>query len=120
MVAPVRMDLLQALAPVDRDATFAQVYGRVAIAHHRQVALSQERLSSFDLALAAKRGRETHSTYVLCGTIDTQASVQVLTVKIAAVADGSVVWSNSYPLAGADPAKIAADVESKVPSLAED
>jgi hypothetical protein len=37
-----------------------------------------------------------------------------------AVADGSVVWSESYPVAGADPAKIAAEVDSKVPSLEND
>ena len=33
---------------------------------------------------------------------------------------GTVVWSNSYPAAGADPAKIAAEVDSKVPSLGEE
>jgi hypothetical protein len=31
------------------------------------------------------------------------------------VADGSILWSGSYPVAGADPAKIAAEVDSKVP-----
>jgi hypothetical protein len=29
-----------------------------------------------------------------------------------------VVWSNSYPAAGADPAKIAAEIEAKIPPLA--
>jgi hypothetical protein len=33
------------------------------------------------------------------------------------VADGSVVWSKSYPAAGADPAKIAAEVDAKIPPL---
>jgi hypothetical protein len=41
----------------------------------------------------------------------------MLTVKIAAVADGSVLWSKSYPAASADPAKVASDVESKLPPL---
>ena len=51
---------------------------------------------------------------------DSTSAVQKLTVKIVAVADGSAVWSESYPVAGADPAKIAAEVDSKVPSLEND
>jgi hypothetical protein len=43
----------------------------------------------------------------------------LLTVKIAAVPDGSIVWSKAYPVPGADPAMIAADVDSKIPSLDE-
>jgi len=64
-----------------------------------------------------ERGRANHSVYVICGAIEAQASAQMLTVKIAAVTDGSVLWSKSYPAASADPAKIASDVESKLPSL---
>ena len=71
-----------------------------------------------ELGAALERGRAKHSTYVLCGTVDTLGKVQVLTVKIAKVADGSVVWSKAYPAAGADPAKIAAEVEAKIPPLA--
>jgi len=36
------------------------------------------------------------------------------------VADGSALWSESYPVAGADPAKIAAQVESKVSRIEDD
>jgi hypothetical protein len=36
---------------------------------------------------------------------------------MVAVADGSPVWSQSYPVANADPAKIAAEANAKVPSL---
>ncbi len=53
----------------------------------------------------------------LRGALETEGSKQVLAIKIASVADGSVVWSKSYPAAGADPAKIAAEVDSKVPAL---
>jgi TolB-like protein len=55
--------------------------------------------------------------YVLYGGIDNQSAVQRFTVKIVAVEDGSVVWSESYPAAGADPAKIAAEIDARVPSL---
>jgi hypothetical protein len=34
--------------------------------------------------------------------------------------DSSVLWSKSYPVAGADPAKIAEEVDSKVPAVDED
>jgi TIR domain len=99
------------------DSTFAQVYGRVSVSHHGHVGLANEPLPSLDPALALERARANHSTYVLYGAIDNQAAVQNLTVKIAAVADGSELWSHSYSSSGADPAKIAAEVDSKVPSL---
>jgi TolB-like protein len=99
------------------NSTFAQVYGRLAISHQGKVALGNEPLPNFNLDTVSARGKAKHATYVLCGAIDTQASAQVLTVKIATVADGSVLWSKSYPVTGADPAAIAADVDSKVPSL---
>jgi hypothetical protein len=38
-------------------------------------------------------------------------------VHIVAVQDESLVWSKAYPVAGANPAKIAEEVASKVPSL---
>jgi hypothetical protein len=100
------------------DSTFAMTFGRVSISHHGQVNLTKDPLPSRELGAALERGRANHSTYVLYGTIETVGGAEVLTVKIAAVADGSVVWSNSYPVAGADPAKIAAEVESKIPRLA--
>ena len=99
------------------NSTFAQVYGRLAISHQGKVALSKETLPNFSPDTVSARGKATHATYVLSGTIDTQAPVQVLTVQIATAADGSVVWSKSYPVTGADPATIAEEVDSKVPSL---
>jgi TolB-like protein len=101
------------------NSTFAQVYGRLAISHQGKVALSKETLPNFSPDAVSARGKATHATYVLSGTIDTQASVQVLTVEIATAADGSIVWSKSYPVTGADPATIAEEVDSKVPSLAD-
>jgi TolB-like protein len=102
------------------DSTFALVYGRVAISHHGHVGLTNEPLPSLDSGVAVERGRANHSIYVIYGAIDNQAAVQSLTVKIAVVADGSILWSETYPAAGADPAKIAAEVDSKVPSLKDD
>jgi TolB-like protein len=102
------------------DSTFALVYGKVAVAHRGQVGLSQESASCDDSKAAQERGRANHSAYVLCGAVGTQAAAQVLTIKISKVSDGSVVWTQSYPVAGADPAKIAEEVNSHVPELDDD
>jgi TolB-like protein len=99
------------------DSTFAMTYGMIAISHRGQVSLTKEPLPSRELAAALERGRANHSTYVLCGTVDEIDRAQTLTVKIAKVSDGSVVWSKSYAAAGADPAKIAAEVDAHMPRL---
>jgi TolB-like protein len=99
------------------DSTFALVYGKLAIAHHGQVGLSQESASCDNSKSAPERGRSNHSAYVVCGTIGTEAAAEVLVVKLFKVSDGSVVWSKSYPVAGADPAKIAEEVNAQVPTL---
>jgi TolB-like protein len=99
------------------DSMFAQVYGRVELSHHGQVGLTKEPLSAPDLSAAVKQGRALHSKYVLYGAVDEPA--QNLTVNMVSVADSSLLWSQSYPVANADPAKIAAEVSSKVPSLSD-
>jgi TolB-like protein len=101
------------------DATFAQVYGKTAISHHGRVGLSAESVACGDVKAAVEKGRSNHSRYVLCGAIEADAA-QMLTIKMAKVSDATVLWSKSYPVAGADPAKIAAEVDSHVPSLEED
>jgi hypothetical protein len=102
------------------DSTFALVYGKIAIAHHGRVGLSQESAPCDDSKSALARGRANHSAYVLCGAIGTEAATQVLSVKISKVSDGSVLWSKSYAVAGADPAKIAEEVNSRIPELEDD
>ena len=100
------------------DSTFAMTYGMLSVAHPGQVSLTSDPLPSRELGAALERGRANHSVFVLYGTIDTIDRVQVLAVKIATVADGSVVWSKAYPAEGADPTKIASEVEAKIPPLA--
>jgi TIR domain len=102
------------------DSTFALVYGKIAIAHRGRVGLSTESVSCDDAKSAVERGRSNDSAYVLCGAIGVDAGAQFLSVKIAKVSDGTVSWSKSYPVAGADPAKIAEEVNSHVPTLDDD
>jgi len=101
------------------DSTFALVYGKIAIAHPGRVGLSQESARCDDTKPAVDLGRSNHSAYILCGTIGSEAGAQVLSVKFAK-SDGTVSWSKSYTVAGADPAKIAEEVNSHVPGLEED
>jgi TolB-like protein len=102
------------------DSAFAQVYGRIALSHRGRVGLTDEPLSSPDVSAAAEQGRAHHAKYVLYGAVDQQAAAQSLTVKMLVVADGSMLWSESYPVAGADPGRIAAEVDSKVPRIGDD
>ncbi|HXY95973.1 MAG TPA: TIR domain-containing protein [Steroidobacteraceae bacterium] len=102
------------------DSTFAQVYGRIAISHHGHVGLVNEPLSSPDTAAAVAQGRAREAKYVLYGTVEGQSPAQRLTVKLLAVKDSSVLWSESYPATGADPAAIASQVDAKIPAADED
>jgi hypothetical protein len=102
------------------DASFAEVYGRIAISHHGHVSLANGPLSAADAKTAAVQGRAQHATHVLYGALDNQSATPGLKVSIVLVEDGSVLWSKVYPIAGTDPAKIAEEVESKVSSLEND
>jgi hypothetical protein len=99
------------------DAAFATAYGKVSLSHNGQVSTTSDPLPSRDLGAALQRGRANHSAYILYGTVDPVGKVEALTVKIAKVADGSVVWSKTYPMP-ADPTIIAAEVAAKIPPLA--
>jgi hypothetical protein len=110
-------------APVDEgdaqkmaDATFAQVYGRMAISHHGNVGLDSSPLASADPAVAIERGRTNHARFVLYGV----ATDETLTVKIVKVSDGSVMWTRTYSVKGAEPAKIAAEVDTNMTALEDD
>jgi TolB-like protein len=96
------------------------MYGRVAISHHGRVGLTDEPLSSLEPSAAVERGRAHHAHYVLYGAVDARSGPPSLVVQIVGVADASVLWSESYPVEGADPTRIAADVDSKVQSLKDD
>ena len=102
------------------DSAFALVYGKIAIAHRGRVGLSQESATCDESTSAVERGRSNHSMYVLCGAIGADAAAPALMVKLLKVSDAALVWSKSYPVAGADPNKIAEEVNTHVPSLDED
>jgi hypothetical protein len=99
------------------DSTFAQAYGKVAVSHDGRVGHVDEALSSPDTSAAVARGRERHAKYVFYGAADSAGGAPSLTVWIVRVADGSVLWSASYPVAGANSNSIATELDSKLQSL---
>jgi len=99
---------------------FSQVYGRLAIASHGHAVLADEPLPTLTASAALEQGRAHHSTYIVYGAVGASGSDLQLTVKIITVEDGSAVWSKSYPLTDADPASIAQEVSSHVPSQDDD
>jgi TolB-like protein len=103
------------------DAAFAQVYGRIALTHHGRVGLMQEPVTPLEAATAAKAAHGHDAKYVLFGSVNpAAATAQSLTVTLVSVADGKLIWSGSFPVAGADPAAIAAQVDARVPALEDD
>jgi TolB-like protein len=99
------------------DAAFAQTFGRLSMTHRGQVGLDKEALSSNDKSDALGRARARHSAFVVYGAVRLEGSAEALSVSIARVKDGAVVWTESYPAASADAARIAEDVASKIPEL---
>ncbi|HEV2271429.1 MAG TPA: toll/interleukin-1 receptor domain-containing protein [Steroidobacteraceae bacterium] len=95
---------------------FALVYGRLAIAHHDQVAVFEQKQATVDQSAVLQQARTRDATYILSGAVDGSAPNQQLTIKVLEVDDGSVAWSKSYPVTGADPAGIAAEVSAHVPT----
>ena len=102
------------------DAAFAQAYGRLAVSHAGRVGLDKDSSASSDASAALDRARASHSAYVLYGAVKPEGAAEVLTVTITKVADGSVAWTQSYPVSSADPIKIATDIDAKVPSPSSD
>ncbi len=98
-------------------AAFDKTIDQLVQLHHARVTLSPSSLATLDAAAAAQRARADHSGYVLYGGLVGRRPELSLAVRIAAAPQGSVVWSNSYAVQGADPARIATDVRAEVRRL---
>jgi TolB-like protein len=97
------------------DAAFAQTYERLALAHHGHVDLARDSAASRDPAAALQSARALGAQYVVYGSVDKQPAGAALSVSVADVGKGTVLWSEHYPIASADPAQIAVQISSKVP-----
>jgi TolB-like protein len=101
------------------DSAFAQTYTRMSVARHSHLVAGDATTSCALDALLAQ-GRAKHTQYVLCGVVDAGGPTQAMSVTVAEIKSGKVLWSNRYPVFGADPAKIALDVVAHVPETEDD
>jgi TolB-like protein len=120
LAIPFAAPAADAAAQKAASSVFTQIYGRIAIARRGRVALADQPLQTLDASAAMVQGRAHGSSYIVYGAVSGSAPAQQLIVKVITVADGSVLWSKSYPVTGADAAAIAAEVISKLPSSAGD
>ena len=97
------------------DAAFAQTYGRLALSLHGHIDLDKDSTASKDPHSALKNARARGSAYVVYGAVGGEASAEALVVNVAEAANGSVLWSQTYPIGSADASKIATEVNSNVP-----
>ncbi len=93
---------------------YGRVYGRLLLMPQEHIALSTMPLTSRGSAGALEQGRAQHSSYVLYGDVSGPSRDLTLAVRIIATAGGASLWSGSYPIGGADPAHVAAQVTSEV------
>jgi TolB-like protein len=102
------------------DAAFAQTYERLALSRHGHVDLAKDSAVSRDPAAALQSARAHSAMYVVYGVVDNQPSGAALSITVVEVGTGSVLWKQTYPIASADPLKIASEVTSKVPQADRD
>jgi TolB-like protein len=103
------------------DAAFAQTYTRISVTQHGAPVAGDAGITQCDQKTLLARGQAKHTRYVLCGTVETQASAPAaLAITLLDVKAAQEIWSGRYPLAGADAAKIAQDVAAQVPRASED
>jgi TolB-like protein len=97
------------------DAAFAQTFEQLALSRHGHVELAKDSALSKDPTAALQSARLHSAPFVVYGVVENPPSGAALSVTVADFAKGSVLWTQTYPMAGADPSKIASEVNSKVP-----
>lgn len=97
------------------DAAFAQTYERLALSRHGHVDLAKDSAVSRDPSAALQSARAHSALYVVYGAVDNRPTGAALSVSVVEVGKGSLLWTETYPIASVDPAAIASEVTSKVP-----
>jgi TolB-like protein len=115
LAVPFAAPLGDAPAGKFADAAFAQTYERLALSRHGHIDLAKDSAVSRDPSAALQSARAHSAMYVVYGAVDNQPSGAALSVTVVEVGKGSVLWTQTYPIASADPSKIASEVNSKVP-----
>ena len=102
-------------------AAFAQTYTLISITQHGKPAAVDAGVTQCDQNTLISRGLIKHTRYVLCGIVETAASAPAtLAISLIEVKAAHEIWSGRYPVADADPAKIAQDVAAQLPKADSD
>ena len=102
--------------PADKfaSAVFASLYGQLTLTHGREVGLFRQPPSAGgDEALIA-RAKEFGSGFVLTGRPAEDSQPAALTVSLLVVGDGSVKWTGTFPVEGAEPTEVADQIAEQV------
>jgi TolB-like protein len=97
------------------ESAFAQSYTRLSVVQHAKLLSADTASSSCAPDKLLALGSAKNVLYVICGLADAPGPAQALTVTLVQVKRHTLLWSGKYPIADADPAKIALDVSSRVP-----
>lgn len=87
-------------------AVFASLYGQLSLTHAREVGLLRHPPGLDDAGLLA-RAKQFGSTFLLVGHLTGEGDARALTVRLLATEDGSTTWTESYPVANAEPSDVA-------------
>jgi len=96
---------------------FAILYGNLAIEQSDLIALDKNAPANLDPAAALARARAQAAKYLLSGAVSGEGPAKSLVVSVTTVGKGEILWTKSYPVAGATATDIAKDIRSHLPRL---
>jgi TolB-like protein len=102
------------------DSAFAQSYTRMSVVRHAHVVAADAATANCTLGTMLAQGAAKDVRYVLCGLADAPGPAQALTLALAEVKAGKILWTSQYPIISSDPAKIAVDVAAHLPDSVDD
>lgn len=114
--APVGDEAANKLA----EAAFAQTYTRISMSQHGRLIAGEGGVVDCDMKAMLERGKARDTEFVLCGHVGAAGPSQALSVSLVNTKKDKPLWSALYPVAAADPAKVALDVAAQVPSKDDD
>ncbi len=95
-------------------AVFASLYGQLSLTHAREVGLLRAPPGNGgDTALFA-RSKALGSAFILTGHLSGEKETRALMVRLLVTEDGSVKWSETFPVANSEPSEIADKIADKI------
>jgi hypothetical protein len=105
--------------PADKfcSAVFTSLYGRLTLTHARDVGLLRQPPGAAGDSGLMARGKTLGSTYILTGHLTGEGDARALTVRLLVTEDGSTKWTQTFPVANAEPTEAADKIGEKIDEL---